>query len=364
MLCDPGPMNVSPRQGIPLRPDPLAVAAEHRRSYVRAATACVLGEIQKTSAPEILRNAWPQDRGAETILRGATSPLKLADYPAPTAVGELMRLAPRSGASRLFELAAVRVDLRDFSSIINIPIVASWSAAVFVGEGLPIAVRQGAFAAMTLGPVRKLALIGALTDELKEASANTAEIVIGHVLEVTIGRGLDAILFSASAASAVAPAGLLNGVSPVLATTGGGRTALVSDLRNLVAAISTAGIDAGTVVFVCSEPLALAITAEVLDFPYRLIGTNAVPAGTVIAIATAGLAVAGSGLPVTETTNQGDVHMEDSAPLAISTPGTPPTVAAPTRSFFQTSSFGLRCIARITWVAAPGAVAYVEDTTW
>ena len=99
-------------------------------------------------------------------------------------------------------------------------------------------------------------------------------------------------------------------------------------------------------------------------FSHKIIGAN-ISDGTVIAIAASvGLAVAGSGIPVIDTSKQSTLHLDDTTPLQIATAGAPATVAAPTRSLSQTSSFALRCIARVSWSAAPGAIAYVQGATW
>ena len=68
-------------------------------------------------------------------------------------------------------------------------------------------------------------------------------------------------------------------------------------------------------------------------FAHRVIGAN-FTAGVVIAIGTAGLAVAGDGIPKVDTSKSAVLHISD-APLAIGTAGTPKTVAAPTRSSFR-----------------------------
>jgi hypothetical protein len=55
---------------------------------------------------EIQRANWPKDRNAETIVRGAVTPMMVGDYSGGT-VAKLMLLAPTSAASKLFELATV-----------------------------------------------------------------------------------------------------------------------------------------------------------------------------------------------------------------------------------------------------------------
>ena len=218
---------------------------------------------------------------------------------------------------------------------------------------------------MPVGPVRKLALLAALSSELENASGGIAEAVINNTLSVAVGRGLDAVLFSANAATESGPAGLLFGVVPIIPTAGGGVSAMASDLRNLVSAIAAAGIDTSSVVLVCgaSEALALTIAAGP-HFSVRVIPSNVIAPGTVIAIATSALVIAGDGgNPQIDTSKQAVLHYADPA-SQIGTAGAPSLVAEPVISSFQTDTIALRCTAMITWAAAPGSVAVANGTTW
>ena len=75
-------------------------------------------------------------------LRGATAPLKQGDYPSNTVIA-LMTLAPQSAA-----------------------------------------------AGMSLGPVRKVALLAALTNELQDAGPAIASTIIEYLLRIAVGNGL------------------------------------------------------------------------------------------------------------------------------------------------------------------------------
>ena len=63
---------------------------------------------------------------------------------------------------------------------------------------------------MTLSP-RKLALISLFTREMVDRS--NAEAIVTATLKESASYGLDAVLFSASAATPDQPAGILNGVT-------------------------------------------------------------------------------------------------------------------------------------------------------
>src|SRR5690242_13909698 len=95
-----------------------------RRSWCRAIAANALGTVRRSNALEILRHAWPRDERAALILRAATSPTSLADFPVTDIVGVFRSLAPGSAALALFERGA-KLDLTGINSI-RIPNVASW----------------------------------------------------------------------------------------------------------------------------------------------------------------------------------------------------------------------------------------------
>jgi hypothetical protein len=335
-----------------------------KRRFVRAATATALSRIRKDlgSAEKILRENWPHDRNAaDLIVRNPSGPpTSVGDFPG-AAVARLMLLAPKSAAAQLFALAQ-SVDLKGIAQF-TFPLPQNFTAAQFVGEGAPISVRQGIFQGMTVGPLRKLALLAGLSNELENASGGIAETIISYILEISVGRGLDAVLLSASGATLVAPAGLFFGVVPITATAGGGITAMVTDLRNLVEAIAAAGIDTSSVVFLAapSEAMALALLSGP-HFNYRIIESNSVPAGTLVAIATAALVFAGDGgNPSIDTSSQTTLNYAEPAAELVSSGG---AVAGPQMSSFQTDTLALRCTSMITWSAAPGSIQFCQNTTW
>jgi hypothetical protein len=198
---------------------------------------------------------------------------------------------------------------------------------------------------------------------LENASGGIAETIISRTLEVAVGRGLDAVLLSSNAATPDAPSGLLFGVTPISAG-----ASMAKDLSALIAKIAESGIDTASVVFVCAPPQALAISLQAgPHFTHKIIEASGLAAGTIIAIAAAGLVIAGDGgVPKIDTSKQSVLHMADPA-SQISTPGTAPdpnVVSAPTTSQFQTDTIALRCTSMITWSAVPGAVAVVNSVTW
>jgi hypothetical protein len=76
------------------------------------------------------------------------------------------------------------------------------------------------------------------------------------------------------------------------------------------------------------------------------------------------LAVAFGDEPRFTISDSATLHMEDTAPVNIGS-GSPPVVASPAVSMFQTDSLALRLIVDISWcLRAPNSVAWVSETTW
>ena len=84
-------------------------------------------------------------------------------------------------------------------------------AGSFVGEGLPIPVRQGAFTSQTLVP-KKMAVITVWTSELDEHSMPAIEGILRDAIQTDTGISIDVVLLDANPATAVRPAGIMNGV--------------------------------------------------------------------------------------------------------------------------------------------------------
>src|SRR5262245_1990295 len=87
------------RMGIPLRPDPLALAAMQRRSFHRAVAAMAIGTSRgRTSTgprpAEVLKTYWADDDAAGQILKAASSPLTTSGFGAIQSTRVLPQLSP------------------------------------------------------------------------------------------------------------------------------------------------------------------------------------------------------------------------------------------------------------------------------
>jgi HK97 family phage major capsid protein len=253
-------------------------------------------------------------------------------------------------------------------------------AGSFVAEGAPIPVRQGAFGTFTLG-LKKMAVITTFTRELYEHSNPTIDTLLRDMIGRHTIPAIDNILLDNNPATSVRPAGIRNGVSGQTPTAGGGFNALVGDILNLMNVLVAANsFRRPTWIMNPQQVLKISMTqsaAGVGVFPFKaeidagmlvgypVISSPTVTPGMVILLDAADFVSLSGDDPRFEVSDQATLHMEDTTPLAIGTPGAPNTVAAPVRSLFQTDTLGLRMILPMNWaMRRTGLVSWVTGVTW
>lgn len=238
-----------------------------------------------------------------------------------------------------------------------VPVHTPTPSGGFVAEGGAIPVGALIIAALGLKP-KKAASITAVTKELVAGSPLNVEQSLRTLLGEDLGLAIDAVLLGNAAASASAPAGLLNGVTPLTATAGGGTNALLGDIKKLVAAIAPA--IRPVLIANSTQAASIGILAHsslpVIAAPY-------LAADQVVAVDAAAFASA-LGAPDFNVSENPTVHM-DTVPLPIGTPGSPAVVAAPTQSLWQTATIGPRALIDCDWtLRRAGAAAVVTSVTW
>jgi hypothetical protein len=353
---------------IPLRPDVHAREREQRRALHRTMAAHALAKLHGMTPDAIVAKNWPGD----VLTRAAVSPtdtISAAPY-APVVTGNaLTGLAPASAAARLFEHPnTIKLDFKGVASY-SIPRGTLTPVPIFIGETQPMPMSQLAMASTTVGPTRKILLGTGISEELEFASGNTAASVLGTLIGEQAALSLDDAVFDANAASALRPAGLLNGALPIAPIGAGGNTPgerVAGDIANMAQAIADAGISIAGLVLVAGA--SAAVKLKLLSgplFDHEILETTALPGTTVIAIQPAAIATGFTGAPTVEVSKHAVAHWENTTPLPIASPGSPNTVAAVTRSAYQSNLLFLKVRLNGAWaVVAPGAVQVVNLVTW
>lgn len=235
-------------------------------------------------------------------------------------------------------------------------------AAPFVAEGQPIPIKRLGLLS-TLAKPKKGGIISLFSGELAAYSRPNIEAVIRDAMRTDSAAAFDGILLGTTAPSTVSPGGLLAGVTPIAASTGGSSTEnLAGDLGALAAAIPAPG---DLVFLMNSAELTRALVLAPGVAGLTIIPAPTLPSGTIVALDAADFYSGESDAPRFDVSEVATVHEEDTTPLAIGTAGTPPTVAAPSRSLYQTDSIGVRMLTEMTWgLRRANRIASVAGVEW
>jgi hypothetical protein len=245
----------------------------------------------------------------------------------------------------------------DGTGSISLPTLTT-AAASFVGEGrsVPVKMLQSG-PGMKLEP-HKLAMLVALTREMVESS--NAEAIIRASLVEGAAQGLDAALFNANAATADAPAGLLNGLAPLAPSTATPLgDAMAVDLALLGGSVArAAGAD---LIFVSAPEQSLAIALRSPSFDYPVLTSKTLTKGTVIAVAAPAIASAFDPTPLLDASREVEVQMADPASAINDGSG----MSAPVASMYQSDTVALRLRMDAAWILrASGGISFMNAVSW
>jgi len=287
------------------------------------------------------------------------------------------------------------------------PLGATLTEPAWVGEAGAIPLTQFSFGSTKINRY-KLAAITTFTKELAERSTPQIEGLLRDALTEAYAQVLDAALLSNGAAVVgVRPAGLLNGVTGVPGTAGGGEAAVIADMKAAITAMTNARLGARPVLIInTANRLSLSLMMNPLGqrafadeiatgrlLGVEVISSQHVPANTAILVDAATFATAFDApmFDVSDVATVVESNATGTAPTmaataaqatvgAVGTAGQVPvnsgiavagsTGAATTgfqaRSLWQTYSVGVRMIAPTSWALLRGPVAVHQTTsiTW
>jgi hypothetical protein len=268
--------------------------------------------------------------------------------------GLLLSIAKQSGYASI----ATRTPLFSIDEMSKVT-VGGEVAASWIAEGQPINAQSGSLASVTLQP-RKLACLVSFTEEMLEDGVNVATSV-GTLLSAGIASALDTTFFGTAAASASAPAGILNGISATTASTATPPSeAALADLKGLVAAL-TAPTDPVFVVAPARQTYLQALLPGALGLP--IFASGSIPANRIICVDCGALVAAHGTTPRFASSREATLHM-DTVAQPISATGSPNTIASPTRSTYQEDTVALRAILVVAWALRAGGVSFADVTAW
>ncbi|UPT98882.1 phage major capsid protein [Bradyrhizobium barranii subsp. apii] len=327
---------------------------------IRMAASQLIARAEKRTPIAVAAQLW----GDDFQLRAAVAP---AQTTVVTWAAELLATVTAEIPDRLLP-ASVFGQLRaqglalsySGDSIPRVPLIAPVASGGWIGEGQPISVGSLVIAASTLA-AKKCASIVAVTRELLRGAPGNVEASLQAILSEDLLLMVDATLLDATAADAIRPAGLRNGVAGLTPTAAGTPTEkAAADVKVLLAALGAS-----------LRPVLIGNAAQIVSLRSLLPGATALPAIVAPYLASGMLIVVDAAAFASITgavdflaSEEAVIHASDAA-LPIGTPGSPNVVAAPSSSLFQTASFGLRTVADINWtLRRAGAVSWMSGVTW
>jgi Phage capsid family len=331
----------------------------------RFAVCELFARTERRKPADVARQHFADDRDLARLieLKGAVAPAQttVAGWAAELAAVVVQDIADNLlPASVLTQLRAQGLAYGFIDgAVARVPVHTPTPSGGFVLEAGAIPVGALILTALNLKP-KKAASITAITRELVNGSPLNVELSLRVLLGEDLGLAIDGILLGNAAASAAQPAGLLNGLTPIVpsaATTP--LEKIAADIKALVTAIAPA-----------TRPVLLMNTVQATSVSLfapgsiaAVISSPRVAAGTVIAVDAAAFASA-LGVPDFATDENPVLHM-DTAPSQIGTAGTPNVVAAPTQSLWQTACIGLRTLIDCDWtLRRASAVAVITGVAW
>jgi hypothetical protein len=345
-----------------IRPSSRSRPAQYleRAAYAQALAAFTPG----MTALEIACERWRDDDATPRLItKTAVNPASrgtaawAGNLAADATTDFVASLAPASAFARLCNVG-MKVDLAGLDSV-KVPRRASAAKPAtdvsWIVEGNPLPVKSYSFDAVQIGPVRKLSMIAVLSREMTVHASGLQ--TVSTLLREDIAASLDAYGFSATAAVAdTSPGGLLAGVTPISAATGGGDTAMYTDLEKLAGAICDAG-GGGSLVYVMAARQAYAARLRLRNLDEVTIWPSvSLSAGTIIAVDTSAFVSFVSPEPDITAGSDGMLHL-NTVPLAGLT-------GSPVRSLFQEDLIALRCQIEISYTMRAPMIAVVNSSTW
>jgi HK97 family phage prohead protease len=347
----------------------------------RAMVCKFVSQVTHRSLDEVLAERYPDHEATAIVTRaavaGATTltPGWAAELIVLAQADFLQVLTPVSVFPRL-AAAGTALTFSANAGAIKIPsrTITPSIGGSFVGEGAPIPVRRLGTTSITLYP-HKVGGLSVFSREIAMYSNPAIEGIIRQAITDDTSINIDALLLDSNPVSTTRPAGLTNGVTPVVASTAKGYLAILADIQALTGPFYA--LNAGRRLSMLLNPqqgqqLMFAPGPTGVPFGWSsqftgrfdVIESTSVPAGSVYMIDAVDF-VSVSGAPEFEVSEVATLHMEDTAPANIGVAGTPPVVAAPVQSMFQTAQIAIRMLANVTWaMRRPQMVQFMTGVNW
>lgn len=344
--------------------------------------------VRSKSLDLVAATRFPNSQAVETIVKAAQNP---AMTNVPGYAQELTRqtygqfIELLRGAAILPQCTpAAQSHSFDGSNSIYVPTrLGGTASGVFRAEGAPIPVKGITFSHITLTPKNLGVILTATMEMLRRSSIDLASYFESAMRDDT-ARALDQLFISNTAGSAIAPAGIRNGLTApdTRASTGATAAQITNDLKIMLKALTANDMGAQATTRWLMHPSNLIAVSMLLtatgspQFPeaasgrlagYQVVTSTQFDPAIVLLVDFAHITFA-LGSPAFEASTVATIHEEDTTPLPLSTgtSGATAVTAAPVRSLYQTNSWALRLLLDADWakLRAVGPVQELSAVAW
>jgi hypothetical protein len=348
-----------------MTPSPFPPRARLRpATHLFRAAAAHLYRATLTGKPEpeaVARGLFGIDEPTKLVLRASstqamTTATGWAAEIAQNAVRDFINSITSMSAAAEVISRGLQVDLGNWAEL-RIPgrVLNATNAGTWVAEGQPIPVRMMTFIGGAVLRTRKLVVIATFTSEI--AKSSLIEDVVKQTMSEAAAIALDAALLGGQPDDGAFPQGVLHGVTAQTPTPGGGMNALAGDIKKLFVELNKNFAGREAILIAASDLLPSLKILPGPQFDYTVIGSSALPDGTIIALEPSSFVCGIDPVPEFAISQNAALHMEDT------TPGSPTSV--PAKSMFQTDSLALRMVLRIAFgMRANGHAQYIANATW
>ena len=271
----------------------------------------------------------------------------------------------------------------DGTGSIKIPKQSAGVSGGWISELGAIPVGELTTAEITLTPAKLGVIVVVSQEAINQSDPQILQVVRDDMLAGT-AQPLDALFVSNTAASAPAPAGILNGITPESASAIVGGSDLddaTADLKGLEAELAAANVpgpwtwimhssaynsllymrETGTGVYAFRDELRGGTLSG-----HRVVVSNNVTSDDVILVAENQILYATGRAPEVSLTNEASLHMSDTPDANLNTgAGAGPVTTTPVRSLFQTDSVASRILSSWGWGRRhDAAIAWVAGVGW
>jgi hypothetical protein len=345
---------------VPEDRDPAIIRDNTVRALMRACAAIALHRLDRTPPHDFVARTWPQDRLAPIVTKAAQAPTSLAGTPdlAHVVLAYLDTLVPASAGAALLA-RGIKLSFNGAAQI-GVPSIAI-PVADFVAEGAAIPVVQAPTTpGPTLSPHKIAAVVSASGELLRNPSAE--DLLRAMLVEAT-APAIDKNLFSANAGDAIRPAGLLNGIAPLAASSATDKIeALSDDLQSIAKALAPVSGD-GNIVLCASPAQAVAIRTRPAGQPgWPVLMSAQIADKTLIGVAANALVSAVERAPQIDASKEAEIHYETNPQPIVGSGG---VVATPVGSVYQTDSVALRVKLPVTWALRDArGICWLQNVVW